>query len=1051
MTRPAFIAVAVLSAAIGLAGPVLSGPREAPGDLRALHAAGRHTAAESLATAVLERLASSGDPDSVTIALASFVLGTALFEQGKWEHDRPRLLMQRSFDIRSRHLPPEHLDLGLSAMRLAEYEADFDPAAAIDHARAALAIFEAQPSRNDTLIANTLVDIGQIEIILGKNREAIEPLDRAIELRSRLFGPKSRPVASCLESLGDAWFALGDLEKCRGFQERALSIHDGLSGRDNIDRGGPISRLTEVHQALGDFARAIDYAHESARLAVAAGDTAEIVASHINLAVILQEFGDFEGVCRVASAILPLCDYFPERYGWIGGSMRQIYGTASLAIGDTTRAMRLLDEAIATLTAHPEAGGEWRVVTCFMSRAQARYGQKRYAEARADCDEAIRLNETAPMPQRTIRVTSRALLLRILEAAGQTAEIDSIRRELEALREEPGYAGALAPTISYWVARAENDLGRTDAAWNGALEAERETRERMHLNVATLPDSRALELARRKSYVLGLVLELSERDPSRWDAAWDRVVRTRGLVRSELNRRRLPPELRFDPGLAALHDAWRTAQGALARHLVRESAAPRDSAARAERDRFRREAEHAEAAYARALSERGRVLTPADAGLAEVRASLRPGVALAAFAEYETLDGPRRLIAFIARGGEPAIERIDIGLSADVEQLVAEWRESLSEPQRSTDRAAERAEREARRLGEEVRRLVWDPIVERIGPSLEIDIVPDGAVADLPWHALPAGERMYFVEEFPSIRVLDAERDVLLPSRPSASHTLLAIGDPDYGAEPGGGAARIVAAAMLRGEADPCANLFPHRFPPLPATGVEVRDVARAWGQSPGHEATMLLGERATETAFKELAPRSAIVHVATHGFAVGQGCSDGASGVRGVGGLEPLDDGERKPGPSSAPGRSNKPSPWMGRRVWLAMASADHAAEAGSNDDGLLTAEEVVTLDLSQAEWVVLSACHSGLAGRWGEEGAVGMRRAFLLAGARAVIVSGWGVEDTATAELMRALYEERAAGEARASAALRGAQRSVLEARRAAGRSTHPFYWAAFSASGD
>jgi CHAT domain-containing protein len=50
-----------------------------------------------------------------------------------------------------------------------------------------------------------------------------------------------------------------------------------------------------------------------------------------------------------------------------------------------------------------------------------------------------------------------------------------------------------------------------------------------------------------------------------------------------------------------------------------------------------------------------------------------------------------------------------------------------------------------------------------------------------------------------------------------------------------------------------------------------------------------------------------------------------------------------------------------------------------------------------------------------------------------------------------MHALYAARAAGTRRGSDALAAACRQTLAARRSSGRTTHPFYWAAFSAWGD
>jgi len=132
-------------------------------------------------------------------------------------------------------------------------------------------------------------------------------------------------------------------------------------------------------------------------------------------------------------------------------------------------------------------------------------------------------------------------------------------------------------------------------------------------------------------------------------------------------------------------------------------------------------------------------------------------------------------------------------------------------------------------------------------------------------------------------------------------------------------------------------------------------------------------------------------------------------------------------------------------------MAGANHAREhTADENEGLLTAEEVLTLDLSGTDWVVLSACHSGAGESWTHEGTLGMRRAFDLAGVRTVIASQWAVEDAATREWMQALYAHRAQGATLAAAAMAEASRDVLAARRKAGRSTHPFYWAAFSATG-
>jgi CHAT domain-containing protein len=145
----------------------------------------------------------------------------------------------------------------------------------------------------------------------------------------------------------------------------------------------------------------------------------------------------------------------------------------------------------------------------------------------------------------------------------------------------------------------------------------------------------------------------------------------------------------------------------------------------------------------------------------------------------------------------------------------------------------------------------------------------------------------------------------------------------------------------------------------------------------------------------------------------------------------------------------------------------------AGANapmpeDDGILTAEEVATLNLSSVELAVLSACETGLGQIAGGEGLLGLQRAFHAAGARTVIASLWKVDDIATREIMERFYENLWKKNLGKLAALRDAQLWMLRVRGASGLQVDarglkvggvkrldgrlaPYYWAAFVLSGD
>ena len=116
------------------------------------------------------------------------------------------------------------------------------------------------------------------------------------------------------------------------------------------------------------------------------------------------------------------------------------------------------------------------------------------------------------------------------------------------------------------------------------------------------------------------------------------------------------------------------------------------------------------------------------------------------------------------------------------------------------------------------------------------------------------------------------------------------------------------------------------------------------------------------------------------------------------------------------------------------------------SSDDGLLQVREIRDLPL-RADLVVLSACETGSGKLLGEEGIASLERAFLLAGAKAVVASLWTADDIYTIALMKRFYQHLAAGSDKGSA-LRQAKLDLL---REFGDQALPIYWAGFTLVGE
>src|SRR6185503_16507453 len=100
------------------------------------------------------------------------------------------------------------------------------------------------------------------------------------------------------------------------------------------------------------------------------------------------------------------------------------------------------------------------------------------------------------------------------------------------------------------------------------------------------------------------------------------------------------------------------------------------------------------------------------------------------------------------------------------------------------------------------------------------------------------------------------------------------------------------------------------------------------------------------------------------------------------------------------------------GANTWLRGGDPPSAAQ-----DGLLTAEEILDLDLSGTELVTLSACQTGYGQRINES-IVSLQRAFLIAGAKMLVMNLWQVPDQQTAELMQEFYRRIAEGKSQTRA---------------------------------
>ena len=179
----------------------------------------------------------------------------------------------------------------------------------------------------------------------------------------------------------------------------------------------------------------------------------------------------------------------------------------------------------------------------------------------------------------------------------------------------------------------------------------------------------------------------------------------------------------------------------------------------------------------------------------------------------------------------------------------------------------------------------------------------------------------------------------------------------------------------------------------------QVESLQRLFGNDFGGDVQqqVLAQARASKERLVELAPRARFLHIATHGWFAPES-------IRSWSDPSPLDE---KTGMGKRMGleeqvRGMAPMLLCG----LALAGANQPENTVDRAAGLLTAEELSTLDLTNCDLAVLSACDTNVGVRRAGQGVASLQRALQMAGARSVITSLWKVPDEATKELMVDFY---------------------------------------------
>ena len=255
---------------------------------------------------------------------------------------------------------------------------------------------------------------------------------------------------------------------------------------------------------------------------------------------------------------------------------------------------------------------------------------------------------------------------------------------------------------------------------------------------------------------------------------------------------------------------------------------------------------------------------------------------------------------------------------------------------------------------------VWGPLQQYLEGKQRVFFSADGAlnciaIEYLQYKGKPLSEQ-YEVYRLSSTKEMCYKREEVKPTKAAL------FGDINYNDEATKSQTTQRSLASLRGSGDAGG------FADLGNTLREVDGILSVLKSKGVSDAARFSDTEASKSAFMDLTDSNVnLLHIATHGMFMNEKQSTDAESMK---------------------------------NSLLAFAGAN------LDDNALVTAADIATMNLRQCDLAVLSACEAGL-GKLGGDGVFGLQRGFKNAGVHTLLMSLKNVYDDSTAELMIAFYK--------------------------------------------
>ncbi len=903
-----------------------------------------------------------------------------------------------------------------------------------------------------------------------------EPLyKRGWAMLEQALGPIHPDTATALNNLAALYQAQGAYTQAESFYERALSSREQVLGSTHPDTAVSLNNLAGLYRNQGRYAEAEPlYKRALAIREQALGPTHPNTAIGLNnLAELYRDQGQYaeaEALYKRALAIWEqvLGPAHPNTAIGLNNlaSLYRIQGQYAKAEPLFERALAIREKGLGP--EHPDT------VVILNNLALLHRAQAQFDEALRLLERALAITEHAlgPTHPATARVLQNLGILRSLSHSDEQAAellLRGTRANWHSLTHN-------FPTLSAQQQQrflAQSTLDVPDYFWHLFSALPRLDR-RAGFEATLLSKQLLTEVARQES---GVVQQMLATASPTWQALW--------RERQDLRRRYATQALQrmTDTMWLSLDDSTRG---------VATPPDPRIIVTRLEQ--LDRQLRRENPAYVKAA--RLEEIT-----VEQVTQGLRPGQdALLEYVRFHPYDAKTKQLAetwhygvYVLHGGTAPVVAVDLGDAVPIDVAIHQFQMGMKGVIKLFESGVtpsliriRKDEATLAKTSSTLRQLIWQPLESHLRNVTRVYVAPDGPLSQLPFevlvHRTKQGAWRYLVEER-ELLYLNTGRDLArvgvtsetTQKTTTLSGTAVLVGNPAFQASP-----REVA-AVVEGMSIPAPTVMQLKSrvssPTLGAGSTEVAPrlkLPRTWQQVPSLERllnvagaqltqagwavmTMKHKEAVEEAVLRLEAPR--ILQFATHGYLLDRLPTNSQGWDNPLFRSMLLMAGVNHADPSQA----------VFYRVGSELLSALEAQQRGliseaeqhtrvDVGDGVLTAYEVTGMNLQGTDLVSLTACETGL-GDVTPEGVAGLRQAFLLAGARALIVSMWEVPVEETVQQIRDFYQ-RWLGAATDKngrtanpryAAFHETQLAALNHARKTYGGGHPFFWAGFIYLGD